>query len=123
MAVNVVAALQIPEGYTVRNVRGVLKVVVAKPRKAAIVQEEKAVLKAVRKTDCYGFCWQESMIQTVIANKGISFTASEMYEALVSVSQGEDMDSFRRVEMTLDKMTYAPSPVRLEKIEQSYKIK
>ena len=135
-----VAALQLPEGFTVRKIKGILTVVAAPRKAAAVVQaivnenrnwddwaevlvssKEETMLKAVRKTDCYGFCWQESMIQTVLASKDATFTASEMYAALESVAQGEDMDSLARVEKTLETMTYAPGPIRLKKIENSYK--
>ena len=82
--------------------------------------KEKEMLKSIRKTDCYGFCWQESMIATVNANKGTEFTAQEMYDALQSVSQGEEMDSLSRVQKTLEMATYAPGPIRIKKVEGGY---
>ena len=85
------ATLQLPEGYTVRKVGNGLKVVPMRKRKVAIV-EEKAMLKAVRST--YGkqqiFDWQESLKDTVLANREAVFTPEEMYAALESVVQGDD---------------------------------
>ena len=140
-----VAALQLPEGFTVRKVRGgALKVVAAKPRKAAVVivsenknwddwaevlvasQKEKEMLRAVRAVaKGYGFDWQGSLIKTLVANEKAVFTAQEMYDALQSVSQGEDMDRLSDVERVLGMMAgRAPSPVRLEKVDNTtYKVK
>lgn len=39
-----VKVLQLPEGYTVRKVKGVLKVVVVKPRKVAIVKKAEEII-------------------------------------------------------------------------------
>jgi len=120
-----VAALQLKDGLTVRKVKGVLKVVAAKPRKAAIVKEKKEMLNAVRVVaKGYGFDWQGSLMKTLVANEKATFTAIEMYQALDSVAQGEDMDRFDRIEKYLDNLvfTLGSVPVRLKKIEDSYKI-
>lgn len=140
----IVAALQIPEGFTVRKVGKSLKVVKARVRKIAIVapmvienknwddwaealtsQKEKDMLKAVRIIDKgYGFGWYSSLIKTLVVNQQVTFTAQEMYDALVGVAlAGEDMDSLSRVETTLERMMYGPGPVRLEKAGNAYKVK
>lgn len=106
-----VKALQIPEGFTTRKVKGVLQVVPAKPRKAAIVKRE--MLKAVRATigKRQIFEWQESLQKTILANKEASFTADEMYAALESVcKEGEDLDSERDVVEYLDAFVKHPFP-------------
>lgn len=139
MAVNkVVAKLQLPEGYTVRKIKGVLKVVVARQRTAIVnrnwddwakvlksSQKEKDMLNAVRYVaKGYGFDWQGSLIRTLAANEKAEFTAQEMYEALVGVSQGEDMDGLSDVERMLSMMAgRMPSPVRLEKVDDTFKVK
>lgn len=47
MATNneIAKALKLPEGHTVRKVKGVLKVVVAKPRKVAVVKKAEIICK------------------------------------------------------------------------------
>ena len=120
-----VAALQLPEGFTVRKIKGVLKVVPARQRKAAIAVEEKAMLKAVRTIFAKEFDWQESMKDTVLANRETVFTADEMHEALESVCQeGEDLGSKRDVIERLDFLSRYTLQIRLEKIgEQTYKFR
>lgn len=119
-----VKALQIPEGFTTRKVKGVLRVVPAKPRKAAIVKE-KEMLKAVRST--YGkkqiFDWQESLKDTVLANKEAVFTADEMYAALESVCQeGDYFESKSEIIRRLEFLSVRTLQIRLEKVaEQTYK--
>lgn len=84
------------------------------------------MLNAVRVVDKgYGFGWQSSLIKTLVASSTAEFTAQEMYDALVGVSQGEDMDSLNCIEKYLDNLafTLGAVPVRLEKINESYKIK
>jgi hypothetical protein len=127
MAANkIVSELQLPEGYTVRKVKGVLKVVSARVRKAVIV-EEKAMLNAVRTT--YGkhkiFDWQESLKDTVLANREAIFTADEMYSALESVVQGDDyFESKQEVIRRLEFLSVRTLQIRLEKVAvQTYKFR
>lgn len=117
------ATLQLPEGYTVRKVGNSLKVVPMRRKKVAIVKEEKGMLKAVR-TVMYGeFEWQESLKDTVLANREATFTADEMYSALESVCKpGEDLDGKERVARRLEGLSERTCQIRLEKVaEQTYK--
>jgi hypothetical protein len=115
-------ALQLPEGYTVRKVKGTLKVV---PMRRRAVKQEKAMLKAVRTT--FGkfkeFDWQESMKDTVLANKEQAFTADEMYAALESVVQeGDYFESKSEIIRRLEFLSVRTLQIRLEKVaEQTYK--
>lgn len=118
------ATLQLPEGYTVRKVGNGLKVVPMRKRKVAIV-EEKAMLKAVRST--YGkqqiFDWQESLKDTVLANREAVFTAEEMYAALESVVQGDDyFESKSEIIRRLEFLSVRTLQIRLQKIGESYKL-
>lgn len=114
------AALQLPEGFTVRKVGNSLKVVPMRKRKVAIVKKQ--MLNAVR-SEYYGeFDWQESLKDTVLANKETAFTAEEMYAALESVCQsGEDLDSKERVARRLEGLSQRPCQIKLEKVGESYK--
>jgi hypothetical protein len=113
---------QLPEGFTVRKVKGSLKVVPMR-KKVAIVK--KAMLNAVRST--YGkhqiFDWQESLKDTVLANKETVFTADEMFAALESVVQGDDyFESKQEVIRRLEYLSVRTLQIRLEKVaEQTYK--
>jgi hypothetical protein len=115
-------ALQLPEGFTVRKVGNSLKVVPMRKRKVAIV-EEKAMLKAVRSEYCGEFDWQESLKDTVLANKETVFSVDEMYQALESVYRyGEDLDSKERVARRLEGLSERTCQIKLEKVaEQTYK--
>lgn len=116
------ATLQLPEGYTVRKVGSSLKVVPMR-RKVAIAKQEKVMLKAIR-SEVYGeFEWQESLKDTVLANREQSFTADEMYAALESVCKaGEDLDSKERVARRLEGLSERTCQIKLEKVaEQTYK--
>ena len=88
--------------------------------------KESAMLKAIRVVaKGYGFDWQGSLVKTLVANEKASFTATEMYEALESVSEGEDMDSPARVEEYLKNLASSRGmvPVRLEKVGEYYQVK
>lgn len=116
--------LQLPEGYTVRKVGKSLKVVPMRRKKVAIVKE-KAMLKAVRATigKRQIFEWQESLQDTLKANKGIAFTADEMYAALESVCrEGEDLDDKHFVTNYLNALHRHPfATIRLQKDGDLYK--
>lgn len=114
-------ALQLPEGYTVRKVGKILKVVPM--RRKSVIVKEKSMLNAVR-SEMYGeFEWQESLKDTVLANKEIAFTADEMYLALESVCKvGDDLDSKERVTRRLEGLSERTCQIKLEKVaEQTYK--
>ena len=118
------ATLQLPEGYTVRKVGKFLKVVPMRRKKVAIVKE-KAMLKAVRVTigKKQIFEWQESLQNTILANKEVSFTADEMYAALESVcKEGEDLDDKSFVIQYLNNFVKHPfPPFRVRKDGDLYK--
>ncbi len=115
---------QLPEGYTVRKIGNSLKVVPMRKRKVAVVKE-KEMLKAVRATigKKQIFEWQESLQKTILANKEVSFTADEMYEALQSVCQeGEDLDDKDFVTQYLNAFVKHPlPPFRVRKDGDLYK--
>ena len=82
------------------------------------------MLKAVRtEVKGYGFEWQESLKDTVLANKEATFTADEMHAALESVRKAdEDLDSKERVARRLEGLSQRPCQIKLEKVaEQTYK--
>lgn len=115
------ATLQLPEGYTVRKVKGVLKVV---PMRKRVVIAKKQMLNAVRSEYCGEFDWQESLKDTVLANREAVFTVDEMYAALESVSRvGDDqLDSKERVARRLEGLSQRTCQIKLEKVaEQTYK--
>jgi len=89
--------------------------------------KEEQMLKAIRATigKRQIFEWQESLQKTILANKDVSFTADEMYEALESVCrEGEDLDSKRDVTEYLNALVRMPfAPIRLEKVGNAYKAK
>src|SRR5437588_5524824 len=108
---------QLPEGFTVRKIGNSLKVVPMRKRKVAIVK--KAMLNAVRSLSCKEFDWQESLKDTVLANREQSFTADEMYQALESVCQeGEDLDSKKEVIRRLEFLSVRTLQIRLEKVAE-----
>jgi hypothetical protein len=119
--IKTMTALQLPEGYTVRKVGKILKVVPM--RRKSVIVKEKSMLNAVR-SEMYGeFEWQESLKDTVLANKEIAFTADEMYLALESVCKvGDDLDSKERVTRRLEGLSERTCQIKLEKVaEQTYK--
>ena len=114
-------ALQLPEGYTVRKVGNSLKIVPMRRRKVVIAK--KAMLNAVRSESFGEFDWQESLKDTVLANRESTFTADEMYAALQSVCKaGEDLDSKERIIRRLEGLSQRTCQIKLEKVaEQTYK--
>lgn len=89
-----------------------------------LLEKEGSMLKAVRtEVKGYGFEWQESLKDTVLANREVTFTADEMYAALESVCQpGEDLDSKERVARRLEGLSERTCQIRLQKVaEQTYK--
>jgi hypothetical protein len=118
------ATIQLPEGYTVRKVGNSLKVVPMR-RKKVVIAKEKAMLKAVRTLCAKEFDWQESLKDTVLANKDVTFTADEMYAALESVcNEDEYLDSKQQVITRLNFLCAHTLQIRLEKVaEQTYKFR
>lgn len=119
-----VKALQIPEGFTTRKVKGVLRVVPAKPRKAAIVKK-KIMLKGVRVEDkCYKeMDWQESAIQTIKENN-LPFTVDELFDAIQSVRlEKDDLEGMGCRKDTLQRYvngwTHHPFNQWLEKVSEN----
>lgn len=89
-----VKVLQLPEGYTVRKVKGILKVVVAKPREAAIVK--KAMLKGIRKNFKSGeFDYQMSARETIWTSK-CRFTVDELVSTLEGLLDEAEDGRFTR---------------------------
>jgi Cdc6-like AAA superfamily ATPase len=127
----IVALLRLPEGYTVRLVRGELKVVAARKRKVvAVAKESKSMLNPVRATFKQNrrqiLDWQESLQSTCKANKGIAFTSDEMYTALQSLCQNDEdeeyLDSEKRVAEYLNGLHRHPmATIRLQKDGEFYK--
>ena len=89
----------------------------------ALVERKKIMLNAVRTVVCKEFDWQESLKDTVLANREATFSSDEMYAALESVCrEGEDLDSKVRVARYIDGLASGPfSPIRLSKVGESYK--
>jgi hypothetical protein len=92
-------------------------------RKLLEKKEEKAMLQAVRsEAKGYGFDWQESLKDTVLANREAVFSLDEMYTALQSVCKsGEYLESKERVARRLDGLSERTCQIRLQKIGESYK--
>ncbi|OLD63785.1 MAG: hypothetical protein AUF65_01370 [Chloroflexi bacterium 13_1_20CM_50_12] len=115
-------ALQLPEGFTVRKIGNSLKIVPMRRRKAVIVKKQ--MLTVVRSEYCGEFDWQESLKDTVLANKEQSFTVDEMYAALESICKDgdEQLDSKERVARRLEGLSQRACQIKLEKVaEQTYK--
>lgn len=79
--------LQLPEGYTVRKVKGSLKVVPMRKRKVVIAKE---MLKGIR-VDHKGQMDVLRSIQATYQASKSPFTAEEMLKSLEEVANGEQV--------------------------------
>lgn len=79
----------LPEGYTVRKVGKILKVVPMR-RKVAIVKKEKIMLKGIRQEVSGDFDMLRSIRATAL-EASEPFTAEEMFNALVESANGDQV--------------------------------